>query len=131
MATENYYEELINFGHDLTDEEERHIRMGLSAAELRLFDLIKKDKMTKGEETAVKNAAKALLKRLQEEKPAVIVQDWYRDVSSQGRVREAVESVLDELLPEKSFETAVFKATCERVYSNIYERAYQGLPLAV
>ena len=131
MATENYYEELINFGHDLTDEEERHIRMGLPAAELRLFDLIKKDKMTKGEETAVKNAAKALLKRLQEEKPAVIVQDWYRDVSSQGRVREAVESVLDELLPEESFGTAVFKATCKRVYTNIYERAYQGLPLAV
>ncbi len=131
MATENYYEELINFGHDLTDEEERHIRMGLSEAELRLFDLIKKEKMTKGEETAVKNAAKALLKRLQEEKPAVIVQDWYRDVSSQGRVREAVETVLDDMLPEKSFETAVFKATCKRVYTNIYERAYQGLPLAV
>ncbi len=130
MATENYFAELLNFNQALSVEEDRHIRMGLTEAELRLFDLIKKEKMTKGEETAVKNAAKALLKRLREEKPAVIVQDWYRDVSSQERVRAAVENVLNEMLPE-TYDRTLFMATRDRVYENIYERAYRGLPLAV
>jgi type I restriction enzyme R subunit len=127
MATENYFEELLHFNQDLSEEEERHIRIGLSEAELRLFDLIKKEKMTKVEETAVKNSARALLKRLQEEKPAVIVQDWYRDASSQGRVREAVEAVLDKTLPT-SYDRSLFITTRDRVYNDIYERAYRGLP---
>jgi type I restriction enzyme R subunit len=79
-ATENYFEELVAFGQELTVEEERHIREGLTEEELELFDLMKKEKMTKAEKTAVKNAARSLLKRLREEKPKVIIQDWYRDV---------------------------------------------------
>ena len=125
MNNENYFDELINFGQDLTEEEERHIRMGLSEEELELFDLMKKEKMTKAEDTAVKNAAQALLKRLREEKPKVIVQDWFRDGQSQERVKEAVESVLDKNLPD-SYDRIIFKTTCDRVYNTIYERAYQG-----
>ena len=126
MATENYFEELLYFNQDLSEEAERHIRMGLTEEELELFDLMKKEKMTQAEEVAVKNAAQALLQRLRTEKPTVIVQDWYRDGQSQGRVKTAVETVLDETLPA-SYDRVLFKATCERVYNIIYERAYQGL----
>lgn len=127
--TENYFEDLMNFGQDLDEEDERHIRMGLTEEELELFDLIKKEKMTKAEEEKVKNAAKSLLKRLREEQPKVIVQDWYRDVQSQERVKTAVELVLDRNLPE-SYDRVLFKTTCDRVYNVIYERAYQGLAWA-
>ncbi|MBK8988981.1 MAG: type I restriction endonuclease subunit R [Chloroflexi bacterium] len=129
MTTENTFEELIKFNQDLTEEEERHIRMGLTEEELELFDLMKKEKMTKTEEVAVKNAAQALLKRLREEKPKVIVQDWYRDGQSQERVKTAVETILDKNLPT-SYDRALFKSTCDRVYNTIYERAYQGLAWA-
>ena len=125
MATENYFDELVNFGQDLSHEEERHIRMGLTEEELEMFDLIKKKKMSQAEEVAVKNAAQALLKRLHDEKPKVIVQEWHRDRQSQGKVREAVEKVLDVNLPQ-SYNPGLFKATCDRVYNVIYERAYQG-----
>jgi len=128
-ATENYFEELVKYGQGLTEEEERHIREGLTEEELELFDLMKKEKMTKAEKTAVKNAAKSLLIRLREEKPRVIVQDWYRDVQSQERVKSAVEAVLHQNLPE-SYDRMLFKSTCNRVYTVIYERAYQGLAWA-
>ncbi len=85
--------------------------------------------MSQAEEVAVKNAAQALLKRLRDEKPKVIVQEWHRDRQSQGRVREAVEKVLDVNLPQ-SYNPRLFKATCDRVYNVIYERAYQGHPRA-
>ncbi len=43
---------------------------------------------------------KSLLHRLREGRPTVLVQDWFKDVQSRGRVRSAVESVLDRELPE-------------------------------
>ncbi|MDO9134223.1 hypothetical protein [Hydrogenophaga sp.] len=52
--------------------------------ELELFDLLKKDGLTKDEEQRVKLAAKHLLRRLVEEQPKVLVQDWYKDAQTQS-----------------------------------------------
>ena len=67
-ATEVSFDEMMNFMKDMNEEEERHIREGLTEEELNFFDLMKKEKITKAEETALKNAAQMLLKRLREEK---------------------------------------------------------------
>tara|TARA_R110002050_G_scaffold135900_1_gene258966 strand:- start:1310 stop:1654 length:345 start_codon:yes stop_codon:yes gene_type:complete len=84
----------------LGEEEERHTREGLTEEELELFDVLKKDGMTKAEEQQVKLAANSLLKRLREEHPKVLVEGWYRDTQSQWRVKSAMEQVLDDKLPE-------------------------------
>src|SRR5581483_4141460 len=94
-SADNYFEELVKFTKDLKEESERHIRDGLTSDELELFDLLKKEKMTKEETQMVRLAAKSLLQRLREESPNVLVTDWYKDGQSKGRVRSAVESVLD------------------------------------
>ena len=125
-TTEQYFEEMINFGADLTEEEERHIREGLTEEELELFDLMKKEKITKAEEQALKNAAQMLLKRLREEKPVVLVQDWYRDNQSQIKVKAEIEKVLDKNLPE-SYDRPTFSQVCDKIYNLIFERASQGL----
>ncbi|WP_041605862.1 type I restriction enzyme endonuclease domain-containing protein [Halothermothrix orenii] len=44
-TNENYYEDLTNFVDDLKEEEERHIREGLTE-ELEIYDLLKKDIFT-------------------------------------------------------------------------------------
>ena len=49
-SADNYFDELMKFTKDLQAESERHIREGLTEDELELFDLIKKDKMTKEED---------------------------------------------------------------------------------
>lgn len=125
-ATEISYEDLINFTRDLNEEEERHIREGLTEQELELFDLMKKDKITKAEEVALKNAAQMLLKRLREEKPVVLVQNWEKDQQSQVRVKTAIEEVLDKNIPE-TYDRLTFKQVCDRIYNLIFEKAVNGL----
>jgi type I restriction enzyme R subunit len=48
-STENYYEELTAHVAAMQDEAERHVREGLTEDELELFDLLKKDGLTKDE----------------------------------------------------------------------------------
>jgi type I restriction enzyme R subunit len=122
---DNYFEELVKFTKDLKAESERCIREGLSEDELELFDLLTKDKMTKEETQKVRLAAKALLHRLREESPKVLVQDWFKDVQSKSRVRSAVESVLDTHLP-KSYDRIVFTEKCNNIFDLMLNYASQG-----
>jgi len=106
----------------MKDEDERAVREGLSEDELELFDLLKQEKMSKGEKQKVKLAAKCLLHRLLDEHPKVLVQDWFKDSQSRQRVRSAIEQVLDENLPE-SYERNVFNIKCDNVFDRIVDIA--------
>lgn len=128
-SADNYFDELMKFAKDMRDESERHAREGLTEDELELFDLIKKDEMTKAEEQKVRLAAKSLLNRLRNEPPIVLVQDWFKDGQSQKRVRSAVETVLDANLPE-TYDRAVFTEKCNSVFETMLSYASQGLKWA-
>jgi type I restriction enzyme R subunit len=128
-SADNYFEELMKFAKEMKSESERHVREGLTEDELELFDLIKKDKMTKEEEQKVRLAAKSLLNRLRNEPPKVLVQDWFKDGQSQKQVRSAVEAVLDEKLPE-TYDRALFTAKCNSVFETMLNYASQGLKWA-
>jgi type I restriction enzyme R subunit len=105
-------------------EDERHVREGLTEDELELFDILKKDKMTKDEEQKVKLAAKSLLHRLLEAHPKVLVQDWWKDRQTQNSVRKEVEQVLDSNLPE-TYDRTLFNQTCDRVFNLIVDFSSQ------
>jgi type I restriction enzyme R subunit len=124
-STENAYEEFLAYTKSLREEEERHIREGLTEDELEIFDLLKKDKMTQEETQKVKLAAKSLLKRLKEEQPKVLVQDWYKDTQTQKQVRSAVEKVLDSNLPE-SYDRVLFREKCDNVFHLMLDYASNG-----
>ena len=124
-ATEDYYDQLAAYASGLKDEAERHVREGLTEDELELFDLLRKDAMTQGETQRVKLAAKHLLKRLVEETPKVLVQDWYKDQQTQKQVRSEIERVLEADLPE-TYERALFKQKCDNVFDLAVEYASRG-----
>jgi type I restriction enzyme R subunit len=124
-STENYYEDLVRFTQELKEEDERHVREGLSEDELELFDMLKKEKMTEAETQKAKLAAKSLLHRLLEEHPKVLVQDWFKDSQSQKAVRSAVEKVLDENLPE-TYDRVMFKEKCDNLFELILDYASSG-----
>lgn len=128
-VADNYFADLISFTQDLKDESERHIREGLTEDELELFDLLKKDKMTKEEVQKVRLAAKSLLHRLREESPKVLVQDWFKDSQSKRKVQSAVEEVLNTHLPE-SYDRVVFKEKCDHVFDLMVNYAIQGIKWA-
>ena len=124
-STENYYDELTAYAQQLKDEAERHIREGLTEDELELFDLLKKESLTQEETQRVKLAAKHLLRRLVEEQPKVLVQNWHQSAQTQQQVRSEIERVLDADLPE-SYDRTTFKQKCEKVYDLAVEYALRG-----
>jgi type I restriction enzyme R subunit len=121
------FEELMQFAAGLREEEARHIRKGLSEDELELYDLLSRDKMTKDEEQSVRLAAKALLKRLTEEQPKVLVQDWYKDSQTRLAVKDEVSRVLDNFLPHDSYDTIVFNEKRDKVFELTLDLAINRL----
>lgn len=124
-SNEKYYEQLVQYTREMKGEDERAAREGLTEDELELFDLLMKEKSTKAETQKVKLAAKALLHRLLEEQPKVLVQDWYKDNQTQKIVRSAVEAVLDENLP-KSYNRKLFKEKCDHIFEIMLDYASNG-----
>lgn len=130
-STEQYFEDLVQYSQDLATEAERHMREGLTEDELEIFDLLCKDAMTQAETQKVKLAAKALLHRLKEEQPKVLVQDWYKTDQTRRRVRSAVAEVLNRELPEEGYDRAQFQSTCDNVFHLVLDYAAQGKKWAV
>jgi type I restriction enzyme, R subunit len=116
---------VIALAANLAAEAERHIREGLSEDELELFDLLSKETMTKDETQRVKLAAKRLLKRLVEEHPKLLVQDWFKDNQTQRRVRSEIERVLNDELPQ-SYERTLFAQKCDNVFNLVVDFASRG-----
>lgn len=121
-STENAYAELLAFTQALSEEDTRAKREGLSEDELELFDLLKKDKLTKQETQAVKNAARALLKRLRDDTPKVLVQNWYSSTQTKQQVKDTIENVLDKHLPD-SYDKITFEQKCDTVFEVIEDYA--------
>ena len=110
------FEELVKFAASLKEEEERHVREGLTEDELEIYDLLCKEKMTKVDEKKVRLAAKALIKRLTEEAPNVLVQDWFKDSQTRLAVRDEVGKVLDFYLPQESYNKSLFTEKRDKVF---------------
>lgn len=125
LTTEDAYNEMVTFTSKLSEEETRAYREGLTEDELEIYDLLKKEKLTKAEEQKVKLAAKQLIKRLKEEEPRVLVQDWYKNSQSRERVLSSIEEILHKTLPE-SYQRQVFKNKLNETYNLIYDYAQRG-----
>lgn len=125
-STEDYFDQLMKHMAAMKDEEDRHLREGLSEDELELYDILRKPKMTKAEEIKVKNAARRLLHRLTAEEPQVLVVDWYKERQSQEKVKSAVEEVLDSELPG-SYDRALFSEKSRALYQLILDYSSRGL----
>jgi type I restriction enzyme R subunit len=96
--------------------------MGLTEDELELFDLLKKDKLTKSEEEEVKLAAKMLIPSLKEAAPKVLLERWYQDRQNTERVRNRISDFLNETLPE-CYGTEIFREKCEATMSLVTDLA--------
>ena len=123
MNVEEFFRRLKGFANSLKDEEQRAVKENLTEEELAVYDLLTKPEpdLTAKEQLQVKTAAKDLLIRLKQEK---IVLDWRKRQQTRSLVREAIEDVLDEELPEK-YSRSLFSQKCDLLYQHIFEH-YSG-----
>ncbi|HEX7371140.1 MAG TPA: type I restriction endonuclease subunit R [Rhodanobacteraceae bacterium] len=86
---EELFDALVKLTHELSDEEQRAVREGLSEEELALFDILTRPepKLTKKDEAAVKAACRELLSTLKREK---LVLDWREKQQTRAGVRNAI-----------------------------------------
>jgi len=124
-TNEAYFEDLTNYVEKLREEEMRAAKEGLTESELEIFDLLKKENLTKAEEQKVKLAAKSLLQKLKDDKPTVLITDWFKDTQTRAQVQFAIKKVLNETLPE-SYDRAIYSNKCDIVFDHFLNMAQNG-----
>ena len=118
MNTEAFFQELLQFGQDLTEEEARALSEDLTEEQLAVFDLLMRPapELSDDERTQVKRVAEELLTVLKRGK---IVLDWRKEQTTRAAVRVAVEETLDRL-PEK-FTRQIYAQKCDLVYQHVFD----------
>ncbi len=128
VTIEKTFEALLILVNELTDEEERTIKEGLSEETLALYDLIIKPNLAKKEINHLKKVATTLLATLKEEK--LRVANWRETEARRDAVRQNIYDFLfDEKsgLPVESYRDDEVKKLSDSVFSHIY-RAYPAVP---
>lgn len=123
---EDYYEQLVKFVEELQKEQDRPKTEDLSEEELEMFDLlVKGKKLTKAEEQRVKLAAKNLYTKLTTEREELLVVDWYKDEKPKLKVKSAIETSLNNDLPE-SYDKEIFNSKINLLLNHFIDMAVQA-----
>ena len=122
MDVDGFFEKLVVFVKDLTEEEQRGVAEQLSEEELAVFDILTKPTpdLPPKEKKEVKKVARKLLKTLKEAK---LVLDWRKKLRTRADVYATVKTVLDEL--PRTYTPELYQEKCDRVYRHVYD-SYQG-----
>lgn len=123
LNIEAFFAELINLTRDLSEEDQRAMREGLSEEELAVFDILTKPEpeLTDKERAVVKKVCKILLGKLKDEK---LVLDWRGKSQSRGSVEQTIKAILDEGLPEV-YDEAIYDTKCAATFNHIFS-SYAG-----
>jgi len=118
------FDELLNLFGELTEEEKRSGKELLTEEELAVFDMLNKGKkVTDKEKAEVKEAAKNLLKKLQENEFKVV--DWAEKSQTKAAVRKAINDYLYSKLPYPTYEDGDIAVKTEVLY-NFFESQYRN-----
>ena len=120
---EEFLRRLKAINDELTEEEQRAVREGITEEELAIFDLLTKPEpdLTRAQAIEVKGAAKKLLDRIADE----LVLDWKRKQQTRSAVKTTVKDILDAELPDV-YERELFDRKVNAVYEHIYASYYDN-----
>jgi type I restriction enzyme R subunit len=130
LSIEEAYEELIKQAEAMSEEQRRAAKNEMTEEEQELFDLLKKEELSKDEEKKVKLAAKALLKRLYDAKNKILIQEWHKEKATQEKVKREIQVVLGEYLPVESYDRMIFSQKVDVAFQHFYELAQLGQGVA-
>jgi type I restriction enzyme R subunit len=121
-SVDQLFEQLLAFIRSMSEEEQRATREGLDEEELAIFDLLTQPepKLTKAQEVAVKQIARALLAKLKREK---LILDWRLKENAKADVRQTIREEYDDL-PEV-YDRRLWEDKVERTFQFMFER-YHG-----
>lgn len=125
---EKTFEDLIKFVQELSEEEARAVREGLTEESLAIFDLLKKDDLSSTDIKRIKSVAVDLLNSLMAEK--LKIDNWREKEATRDAVRTAIKDFLwDEKtgLPVDSYDENDVVKKADEVFTHVF-RAYPTIP---
>jgi type I restriction enzyme R subunit len=115
---EEFFQELMAFTQQLTEEEKRAQREGLTEEQLAVFDILTRPDpvLTDKENDEVKKVAKELLAQLKANK---LVLDWRKKPQATALVRKTIRDALNQL--PAPYTGDIKKAKADLTYCHIYD----------
>ncbi len=109
---------------ELTEEEQRSVKEGITEDELAIFDLLTKPEpeLTRAQAIEVKGAAKKLLDRIADE----LVLDWKRKQQTRSAVKVVIRRTLDNELPIDLYGPELFNRKVNAVFDHIFISYYDN-----
>lgn len=124
--SEAVLDELFNLMKEMSEEEQRAAREGLTEQELEIFDLLRKGReLTKNEEIQVKTGARDLLKKLKEGHDKYCPVDWHKDTAKKTSFYLFLNGELDSFLPD-SYDRMVFTQKLQELNQLFLSKAERG-----
>ncbi len=114
----------------MDEEAQRAAKSEMTEAEQELFDLLKKEKLTKEEEKSVKLAAHTLLEKLFDAKNKILIQEWHKEKATQEKVRREIQIILEKYLPEPCYDRMIFSQKVDVTFQHFFELAQAGRGVA-
>lgn len=123
-TVEQTFAALVALAANLDEEQQRAVEEGLSAEELAIFDLLKRDTLTKADRERVKQASKAMLLSIRDLLAPMDL--WTRNAQTQAEVQTSILDWLYETLPQPPFTEKDTNDLAERLYEHVWEQSEAG-----
>lgn len=123
--SEEAIRQLIDLLSRMTAEQRRASEEGLTEEELEVFDILRKDNLSKEDIVKVKAAARDLLVKLKENQDTLLTTDWYKDSSKKSSFILFVGDTLDGTLPD-SYDRPTFREKKDLLCNQFIIRASQN-----
>ena len=124
-TVEETFARLLDLANSLDAEQRRAIELGLSEAQLALFDLLSKESLNKAERELIKQASRELLAELQ--RLIAPLEQWTEKEQTQAEVEVFILDHVYQALPEPPYTVEDKKALAGRVYRHIWQQSASGM----
>jgi type I restriction enzyme R subunit len=124
VTIEDTFAQLTELVNDLTEEQRRAAREGLSEDELALFDLLKKERLGRAELERVKRASQELLAKLRAR--LAEMERWTEKETTQAEVEVFILDTVYLLLPTPAFSEEEKREAARRAYEHVRAQSVSG-----
>lgn len=115
---------LIQLANELDEERQRAVREGLSGDELALFDLLRREDISRRNRERLKQASRDLLAALRAMIESML--RWLQNSATQAEIRVHILDSLWQSLPRPPFTDVETETLASRVYDFVWQRSTTG-----
>jgi type I restriction enzyme R subunit len=124
VTIEETFAKLIDLAKNLDAEQCRAAEEGLSEDELALFDLLKKENLSKADRERVKLASQSLLAAVRQ--LIAPLERWREKEQTQAEVEVLILDYLFQTLPTPPFSEKEKQAVAKQVYQHVWQQSASG-----